>query len=373
MAAKNNKLVEEILLARQENRPQQGQILQATVLAVNSDGIFLDINKNYEACITKNELGTKELKDYKIGDRIEVCIIEEERKTPGVYRASIKKIEEKANWNKLNELKEQNLEVLINKVVKNGAEVTITLTKQRAFIPLRLIDYKHDSLKNLDQQKWIGKKIPAKILELDESKNKIILDNKTVSDEQRKAKINEVISKLFIGQEITGKVVRTTKFGAFIEYDGIDILIPSSELSWARFNEPSDLISAGDEISGKVFKIDSDNQQIAISRKQIVPEPWTIIDENKFKVGTKHKGKVVSHAEFGFFIEVEPGIEALLHKSNYSEKEFPVLGTKFEVEITNIEKPKKRMGVKLVPAAIKIESDVDVVTAKTAKELEHAK
>ncbi len=372
MTTKSSKLVEEILLARQEAKPQLGQILQATVLAVNSGGVFLDINKNFEAFISKNELGAKEPGDFKVGDRIEVCIIEEERKTAGVYRASIKKIEEKANWNKLSELKEQNLEVVINKMLKNGAEVTINLTKQRAFIPLRLIDYKHESLKNLDQSKWVGKKIPAKILELDESKNKIILDNKTVSEEQRKAKINEVISKVSLGQEITGKVVRTTKFGAFIEYEGIDILIPSSELSWARFNEPSDLVSAGDEISGKVFKIDPENQQIAISRKQIVAEPWTIIDEEKYKVASRHKGKVVSHAEFGFFIEVEPGIEALLHKSNYNEKEFPEIGTKLEVEITNIEKAKKRMGVKLVQAEIKIESEGEVIS-NTAKELEHAK
>jgi len=372
MANKNHKLVEEILLTRQDSRPQQGQILQATVLAVNTSGVFLDINKNYEAFITKNELGARNPSDYKVGERVEVYIVEEERKTPGVYRASLKKIEEKANWNKLKELKEQNLEVLINKMVKNGAEVTIAITKQRAFIPLRLIDYKQESLKGLDQTKWAGQKIPAKILELDESKNKIILDNKTVSEEQRKAKINEVISKLVIGQEITGKVARTTKFGAFINYDGIDILIPSSELSWARFSEPSDLVQPGDEISGKVFKIDSDNQQIAISRKQIVPDPWTVLNEEKYKVGTQHAGKIVSHADFGFFIEVEPGVEALLHKSNYSEKEFPELGTKLKVEITNLEKSKRRMGVKLVPTEIKIECDVDVIS-NTAKELEHAK
>lgn len=376
MSNKFIKLVEQILLDRQDKEPKIGEIITGSVLSINSNGIYLDINKCYEAFVNANEMGDR--KDYKTGERIEVLITDKEKKTKGVFRASLKKIEEKGKWKKLEEIKDTNLEVEIKKVVKSGVEVLIDLTKQTAFIPFKLIDYKFVTLKNLNQAEWVGKKIPAKIHEIDETKNKIILDHKTISEEQMKAKSNEVMSKLAIGQEITGKVVRTTKFGVFIEYEGIDILIPSSELSWARFSEPSDLVTVGDDISGKVFKIDQDNHQIAISRKQIVPDPWTIIDEAKYAVGTKHKVKVISHADFGFFVEVEPGIEALLHKSNYSEKEFPEINTKLEVEIINLEKSKKRMGVKLIETKIEIQNNDGKEqesgrTSEDPKELEHAK
>ena len=192
-----------------------------------------------------------------------------------------------------------------------------------------------------------------------------------------KAKTHEVMSKLAIGQEITGTIVRTTKFGVFIDYQGIDILIPSSELSWARFNEPSDLVSVGDQISGKVFKIDQDNLQVAISRKKLMPDPWADLDPKKYGVGTIHKSKVISFADFGFFVEIEPGVEALLHKSNYSEKDLPAVNTKIEVEIINIEKAKKRMGVKLAEDNIKLEINDEKQesgrTSEDPKELEHAK
>lgn len=376
MSNKFIKLVEQILLDRQDKEPQIGEIITGSVLSVNSNGIFLDINKCYEAFISLNEIGDK--KDYKTGDRIDILITDKEKKTKGVFRASLKKIEEKAKWKKLEEINDTNLEVEITKIVKSGVEVLIDLTKQTAFIPFKLIDYKFVTLKNLSQADWVGKKIPAKIHEINENKNKIILDHKTISEEQMKAKSHEVMSKLAIGQEITGKVVRTTKFGVFIEYEAIDILIPSSELSWARFKEPSDLVTVGDEISGKVFKIDQENSQVAISRKQIVADPWTVIDETKYALGTKHDVKVISHADFGFFVEVEPGIEALLHKSNYIEKEFPEINTKLKVEIINTEKSKKRMGVKLIETKIKIENNDNEEqesekSSEDPKELEHAK
>ena len=376
MSNKFIKLVEQIQLDRQDKEPKLGEVITGSVLASNSQGVYLDINKCYEAFVNINELGEK--KDFKLGERVEVLLVDREKKTKGVFRASVKKIEDKNKWKQLEELQGQNLEVSISKIVKSGAEVIISSTNQTAFIPFKLMDYKYETLKNIAQNEWVGKKIPARIHEIDQEKNKIILDHKTISEEQMKAKSQEVMSKLAIGQEITGKVVRTTKFVVFIEYQGIDILIPSSELSWARLKEPSDLVNVGDDISGKVFKIDQDNLQVAISRKQIVPDPWTVIDEKKYAVGSKHEAKVVSHAEFGFFAEVEPGIEALVHKSTYSEKEFPAVNTKLNLEIINLEKDKRRMGTKIVETEIKIENDNNEQeesgrTSEDPKELEHAK
>jgi ribosomal protein S1 len=352
----------ELLLERKENSPKLREVCSATILAKNSRGLLLDINKTFEGYVSTQELGSKSIDSFEINNPMDVLVIGESE--DGIYKLSIRQIEESKKWQELESLKGQNLELSITKVSKSGVEVEIAVTQQTGFIPFGYLDHRYGELKNAKREDWIGLKIPGRIHELDQSRNKIILDNKVISAEQKEARQEEILSALSIGQNITGTVVRTTDFGVFVDLGGIDALIPASELSWRRFKKPAEVVEIGSQITARVFRIDHEGKKIALSIKQIEPDPWTVLNES-VKVGAKLNGKVVTKAEFGVFVEVLPGVEALLHKSHFDNKEekLPAIGEAIEAEIVNLDAAKKRMGIKPVSTGKEAVSE--------EKELEH--
>ncbi len=356
--------IAEILLERKENLPQEKQVIKATVLAKSSRGLFVDINKTFEGCVNPKELGSKALEEYSAGENVEVYVIGEDNNQPGVFRLSIKKIDDEKKWSELENLKNQNLELRISKVLKSGVEVEISATKQIGFMPYAYIDAREEPLKSAKKENWGGLNISGRIHELDQSRNKIILNHKVIAEGQREARANEVLSSIAIGQILDCTVVRTADFGVFVDIGGIDALIPSSELSWNRFKKPSDIVKVGEKLSAKVFKIENEAKRVALSVKQANPDPWTVLPE-EIKVGYQTKVKVATQAEFGVFVEVKPGIEALLHKSNFPGGTAPELDSELEVEVINLEPAKKRMGVKVKASSTTTASVNDQETAET--------
>lgn len=366
MSPKNYKdLIAEILLERKENRPQTNSIYKGQIITKNSSGLYIDINKTFEGFISSKDLGTKSLDSFQIGEFVEFAILGEDKNIEGVFRASIKLIENIQKWTELESLKNIDLDLTIHKVLKSGVEVLIQETKQIGFIPFGYLDSKQSAIKDLKKEDWIGVHIPGRLHELDQSKNKIILNNKVICDEQKQAKALELMSLISIGQEIEGEVVRTTDFGVFVDIGGIDALIPSSELSYKRFKKPSDIIQVGQKVKAKIFKIEPEQKRVAMSIKQANLDPWTILPQ-EFKPGHQLKAKIITKAEFGVFAEVLPGVEALFHKSNFSDDTNPEIGEEYLFEILNIDVPKKRMGIKLAANLATQTSE-----SKSAKELEH--
>ena len=357
----------EIILERKESHPKTGEICKATVLAKNSQGLYLDINKCFEGQVSIQELGDKRVESFRLGETLEFYVLGEDKNLDGVFRLSLKQIENETKWQQLEAFKDQNLELTISKVLKSGIEVEIETTKQIGFIPYGYIDNKQEALKNFKKEEWQGKKIPGRIHELEKSKNKIILNNKVICDALREVKAKEIMSGLAIGQSISGQVVRIADFGVFVDLGGLDALIPSSELSWRRFKKPSDVVKVGETINAKVFKLENDKQRVALSVKQAEPNPWTVLSADIRPGFQKAKAKVLSEAEFGVFVELLPGIEALLHKSNFSSGNKPTLDQELDVEIINIEIEKKRIGVKTISIITTEEKPNE-----DAKELEHA-
>ncbi len=361
MSQKNYKDLEaEIVLERIENKPKLGEISKGTILAKNSRGLYLDINKCFEGFLTVQELGSKSINDFSVAEQIDVLLVSEDRNQEGVYKVSIKEIEQKQKWQTLESLKGQNLELIITKVIKSGVEVKIKLADLIGFIPFAYIDPKQEGLKNIDKEKWVGYSILGRIHELDESKNKIIVNNKVICDELKEIKAAELINSIALGSEIECEVVRIADFGVFVDIGGFDALIPSSELSWRRFRRPADVVRVGEKIKAKVFKIEPEQKRIALSVKQANPDPWTVLPE-QIQGGYKTKAKVVTQAEFGIFVEVMPGVEALLHKSNYTEESKPEIGSELDVEIINVDASKKRMGVKLNQAETQVAASTATV------------
>lgn len=356
-------LVAEIKLERKENYPELKHSTRATVIAKNPSGLFLDLSKSFEGHVSLKELGDKSLDQYSIGEVIEVFVAAEDRNNPGIFKLSIKQLEENHKWEKLATLKEQELELKIIKVLKSGIEVEIQNTKQIGFIPYGYLDAREEPLKGLDKNNWLGLIIRGKIHEIEQSRNKIILNHKVIAEQARDQRAKQIFNEINKGQRIKGTVVRTADFGVFVDIGGLDALIPSSELSWARFKKPSEIVKIGDEIEAVVFKIDTDKKRIALSVKQASPDPWSTLN-SQYGIGYTGKGKVVTQAEFGVFVEVLPGVEALLHKSNF-ENEEPQLGDEIEFQVINLETDKKRMGIKLAG------HDQQEVEASEEKEPEH--
>jgi small subunit ribosomal protein S1 len=365
----------EILLERIEKEPKLGEITKATILAKNSKGLYVDINKTYEGYINLQEIGNRKIDSFEIGEVIEGYVQGLDKNLEGCYKLSLKQIENENKWQKLESLQNQNLELKITKILKSGVEVEIESTNQIGFIPYGYVENKQEALKDTAKEDWIGKTIPGRIHELEKSKNKIILNNKVICDDLRKNKAIEVLNNLALGQTIDVEVVRITEFGAFVDLGGLDALIPSSELSWKRFKKPSDIVKVGDKLKTKVFKIESDKLRVALSVKQAEPDPWTVLPE-EIKAGyQKAKAKVITSAEFGVFVEIIPGIEALLHKSNFINEKTPELEQEVDVEIINVDASKRRMGVKIISIIEKTNSHEEEITRQNQeeKELEHVK
>lgn len=353
----------ELILERKENRPILNKICKGYVIVKNANGLYVDINKTFEAVINLKDLGIKKIEDYKIGELIEFITFGEDKNTEGVYRASIKLFENTQQWSELENLKNQNLDLAIHKVLKSGVEVIIQATNQIGFIPFGYLEQRQNPLKELDREQWIGQRIQGRIHELDQEKNKIILNNKIICQEQKQLKALELINQINIGQEIEGEVVRITDFGVFVDIGGIDALVPSSELSWKRFKNPADIVELGQKIKAKIFKIEKEQNRVAMSVKQTELCPWANLPES-IKPGHRLKARIVTKAEFGVFAEILPGVEALFHKSNFPDGINPQIGEEYLFEITNIDISKKRMGLRLAPHG-------STDSSGSNKELEH--
>ena len=333
-----------LILERKENLPQKDTIIQAKIIAINTNGLYLDINKSFEAYISQKEL-SENTENYKVGDTIEAYVLGEDKNQSGIFRLSTKQIDAEKKWQKLEELLNQELEVRISKAVKSGLEVTIVSTEDLAFIPNSCLDAQAVALRNQKPEQWIGTTITARLQEIDRSKNKIILNHKLVSERLKQENFAKVFSSLEIGQNLDLEIIRLAEFGAFVDINGVDALVPASELSWQRFEKVKDIHKVGDKIKAQIFKLDFEKNKIVLSVKKATPCPWQTISET-ISIGYRQKAKVVSIADFGVFVEIMPGVEALLHKSNYTET--PKMHEEILVEIKNIEASKKRMGVLLV-------------------------
>ncbi|MCE2929406.1 MAG: S1 RNA-binding domain-containing protein [Candidatus Caenarcaniphilales bacterium] len=356
----------EIILERIENKPVANSVCKATVIAINSNGIYVDINKSYEGFVAANEISKNQ---YSLGQQIDVFVVGEDRQQEGVYKLSVKEIQSEQQWQQLETLQGQNLEATIQKVLKSGLEALIEVTGQIGFIPYGYIDNRLEQLKDKEKEQWTNIKIPVRLHEFDKSKNKIILNSKVISDEVKEHKVQELFNGISLGQELEVTIIRIADFGVFVDLGGLDALIPSSELSWRRFKKPSDVISIGQKVKAKVFKIDQEQRRIALSAKQSIADPWSTLP-TELRIGFKQKSKVVSQAEFGVFVELLPGIEALLHRSNFEGQEQPEIGKEIYVEVINIEVPKKRLGVKFSTPVIDEATNSETENNDT-KELEH--
>lgn len=343
-------------------RLHRGDIVTGKVINVTGDEIVVNVGYKADGIIPRNEISNDNsinLHDIvKIGDEIKVYVIKVDDGEGNVL-LSKKKVDIEKGWLDLEKIKESQslVETKVIEAVRGGV---VSISRGiRCFIPAsQLSDRYVEDLKN-----FVGKSFNAKIIEFDRRKNKVVLSRKVVVVEEKKEKKHEVFSQLEKGQRIKGEVRQITDFGAFVDIGGIDGLIHISEMSWGRVKHPSEILKSGDIVEVEVLDFDETAEKISLSLKNTQPQPWDSVGEN-YKAGDIVEGKVVKLLDFGAFIELEPGLDGLVHISQISDKHIAkpsdVLNVheKVKVKILDINKEEKRISLSILAAEKKEEDTI---------------
>ena len=296
----------EELLKQYDYKFQKGDLVKGIVCGYDSQGVMVDIGAKTIAIMPEREAvdkGEDVEKKYEKGQEYEFLIIKEEDED-GKFLLSRKKVDFAYAWKELEKAKEADETILatIVGVVKGG--VLVEISGVRGFIPSSQLRAKETELE-------VGSKLEVKILTLDAAQNNFILSNKKVFDDTAVEARKNVFSQIEPGQVVKGDVVRITDFGAFIDLGGIDGLLPLSQLSWRWIDHPTDILHVGDKIDVEVIAVDHDKQRVSLSLKNLEPDPW-VEAEKVLKEGDKVEGTITRIKHFGAFVEVFPGVEALL-------------------------------------------------------------
>lgn len=291
---------------------RRGERLTGTIIKVSDSELMVDIGAKSEGVIPRSELTPAEAENipefFHEGESVEVIVLRKENED-GHPLLSKKRVDVDIAWDKLAAAMEAG-EVLEGKVldiVKGGLLVDVGL---KGFVPASLVEL--GFVNQLDKYK--DQTIQFKVLECDKSHNKLILSRKAFLEEEKKAKSEKAWAEIEKDQVRHGVVQRITNFGAFIDLDGIDGLLHVSQMAWYRVNHPSEILNIGDELDVYILNVDKENHKISLGLKQLVPDPWSLVPE-KYPVDAVVEAKVVRTATFGAFVQLEPGVEGLVHIS----------------------------------------------------------
>ncbi len=304
--------------ARLEKRVRPGQVLTGKVVFVGSEGVAVDIGAKTEGIIPFNQLTEKPLSDEELkgllkpGDEVRVQVLKVDPET-GQILLSRKKVEATEHWDRIQELYEKGVPVTVTVKEKVKGGVVAELDGVQAFIPASQLDLRR--IPNLDA--YVGQQILAKIIELNRKKGRVLLSRRAVLEEEQKKAKEAFFHSLEPGQVVEGTVVDVTDFGAFVNLGPVDGLVHRSEITWGRFNHPREVLHKGQKVRAQVVSVDPEKERVNLSIKALIPDPWSTVAE-KYPVGTRVRGKVVGLTPFGAFVEVEPGLEGLIHISELS-------------------------------------------------------
>lgn len=338
-----------------------GDILKGTVLSVKEDEVLVNIGYMTDGIIAREELSSDPRvnpKDVvKVGDEIFVSVIEV-NDGEGNVALSKKAADSIKAWDELQQLKEEGktINVTIKEAVKGG--VTADVKGIRAFIPASQLSLYHVD----DLGSFAGKNLDVAVMELDQEKRRIILSRKEIELKEAEVKKASVWATLKKGEKRKGTVTRLARFGAFVDLGGVDGLVHNSDLSWKRIVNPADVVSVGDEVEVYVLDFDKATNRISLGLKDVAQNPWNTV-KDKFPSGAVVDGIIVRLVDFGAFVELEPGVEGLVHISEISEerilKPSDVLkvGDKVKIKVLEIDSKKGKISLSIKEAAAKPQED----------------
>jgi small subunit ribosomal protein S1 len=320
-----------------------GKEMEVTIIAENEDGFMVDLGMKSEGMIPKKEFEEGKIpKELKPGASVKVKVVAMHGQPLLSYREMIEKVQ----WDKIEQIYKENKTVkgTISKTVKGGFIADIGVN---AFLHISQIDAAFVK----DGEKYVGKTYDFAVTEFDRRDKKAVISRRKLLEDERASKRASALESIAEGQIVDGTVSRIAVFGAFIDLGGIDGLLHISEMAWYKVKKAEDLLHQGQTVRVQVSKVDKANGKISLSMKNLAPHPWDSAAE-RFPVGLIMKGKVSSVMDYGAFIELEPGIEGLLHASEYawndSEGEFKrnvKKGNEIEVKIIAVDKENKKISL----------------------------
>ncbi|MHC4127444.1 MAG: 30S ribosomal protein S1 [Planctomycetota bacterium] len=288
---------------------QRGNILKGKIVGKAGDDVVIDVGLKSEGLVNKGEFDNYD--GLEIGDLIEVLLEELEDDT-GAVRLSKRKADRIRGWEKILETKREDdvVEGKCMRKIKGGLLVDIGVP---VFLPASQVDIRRPS----DIGAYIGKMIRAVILKVDEERRNIVISRRRLIEKEREAAKNDLLGSVKEGDIIKGTVTNIADFGAFVDLGGLDGLLHITDMSWGRVSHPSDRVRIGDDIQVKILSIDRDKEKIALGLKQLEESPWDKIDA-KYPIGSRVRGRVVNLVSYGAFVQLEEGIEGLVHISEMS-------------------------------------------------------
>ncbi|MGI9952875.1 bifunctional 4-hydroxy-3-methylbut-2-enyl diphosphate reductase/30S ribosomal protein S1 [Moorellaceae bacterium AZ2] len=331
-------------------RLRRGSIVTGKVVQVRENEVLVDVGAKAEGVIPLNELSYRPFTDpsevVTVGQEVQVMVLRPENEE-GNPLLSKKRADRRAAWDRLEAAfaSGEELEGEVTGVVKGGLLVDVGA---RGFVPASLVERGYVE----DLNAYLGKKLRLRVIELDRAKNKLVLSQKAVLEEEYERQRQATWDSLEPGQVRKGIVRRLTNFGAFVDLGGVDGLLHVSELSWGRVEHPQDVLTEGQEIEVKVLGVNREEGKVSLGRKQLLPNPWDTAEEH-YPVGSIVEGKVLRFAPFGVFVEVEPGIEGLVHISQLADyhvekpEEVVSIGQTIPVKVLKVDQEAQRMSLSL--------------------------
>jgi small subunit ribosomal protein S1 len=323
---------------------QEGEIIKGRIVQIERDSVLVDVGYKSEGLIPLSEF-REGARDLKVGDEVDV-LLESREDSEGLVVLSKEKANKIKVWDEISHVYDNDGVVdgeIIGRI-KGGLMVDIGL---KAFLPGSQVDLR--PVRNLD--KLIGQRFPMKIIKLNRRRGNIVLSRRLLLEKEREKAKHETLANLQEGQVVEGVVKNITEYGAFVDLGGIDGLLHITDMSWGRTGHPSELFAVGDKIKVMVLKYDRDNERISLGLKQITPDPWSEVDK-KYPEGTQVRGKVVSITDYGAFVELEQGVEGLVHVSQMSwtkrvkhPSKIVNIGDMVEAIVLSVDKEKKRISL----------------------------
>ncbi|MFY9674508.1 MAG: 30S ribosomal protein S1 [Terriglobales bacterium] len=288
-------------------KPEADQSREGTVIAVTADSVILDVGFKSEGLLPLPELRGAPIKP---GDKLKVTI--KGRDPEGYYQLTRGKVARVTDWDSLKKAFDEKAIIvgMVTGVTKGGLNVDVGV---RAFMPASRTGTRDAA----EMGKLVEQEIRCRIIKLDIDDEDVVVDRRVIAEDEELAAKQRRFEELKEGDTITGAVRSLTDYGAFVDIGGADALLHVGEISWHRVNKPSDVLSAGQQIEAKIIRIEPEKRRIAISMKQLQAHPWDSV-AGKYKAGDKVRGAITRVAEFGAFVEIEPGVEGLIHISEMS-------------------------------------------------------
>ncbi|MFQ3662457.1 MAG: S1 RNA-binding domain-containing protein [Chloroflexaceae bacterium] len=339
-------------------RPQRGELREGLVMQIEDNGILVSIGTKREGVIPAQDLrqmGEEFLSSLKVGDTIQVYVQEPENRD-GDLILSLTMVQVAKDWEYAEQLFKDGGITRCKVIGFNKGGLLVQFNRIRGFVPASQVAQLHGRTAAEERQqalqKMVNQEIPLKVIEVDRERNRLVLSERSATQEWRKAQKHRLLTELQPGDVLTGRVNQLTNFGAFIDLGGADGLAHISELSWQRVNHPREVLQPGQEVKVIVVEIDRERERIGLSIRQLQANPWETIDQ-RYALGQLVSGPVTNVTPFGAFVQVEEAVEGLIHASELDvdpqiqPRDVLQPGQTVTAKVISLDRQRQRMGLSL--------------------------